>query len=33
MNILVKNEPKRTLAPDLMKRFVAIVCEKNAITD
>ena len=33
MNILVKNEPKRTLAPDLLKRFVAIVGEKYAITD
>jgi FAD/FMN-containing dehydrogenase len=33
MNILVKNEPKRSLAPDLLKRFVAIVGEKYAITD
>jgi FAD/FMN-containing dehydrogenase len=33
MNILVKNEPKRTLAPDLLKRFVAIVGERYAITD
>ena len=33
MNILVKKEPKRTLAPDLLKRFVAIVGDKYAITD
>ena len=33
MNVLVKNEPKRTLAPDLLKRFTAIVGEKYAITD
>jgi len=33
MNVLVKNEPKRTLAPDLLTRFVAIVGEKYAITD
>ena len=33
MNILVKSEPKRTLAADLLKRFVAIVGEKYAITD
>ena len=33
MNILVKNEPKRTLAPDLLARFVAVVGEKYAITD
>ncbi len=33
MNILVKNEPKRSLAPDLLKRFAAIVGEKYAITD
>src|SRR4029079_14073235 len=33
MNVLVKNEPKRTLAPDLLKRFAAIVSDKYAITD
>ena len=33
MNVLVKNEPKRTLAPDLLKRFAAIVGDKYAITD
>jgi FAD/FMN-containing dehydrogenase len=33
MNVLVKSEPKRTLAPDLLKRFVAIVGDKYAITD
>jgi FAD/FMN-containing dehydrogenase len=33
MNVLVKSEPKRTLAPDLLARFVAIVGEKYAITD
>jgi len=33
MNILVKSEPKRTLAPDLLARFAAIVGEKYAITD
>jgi len=33
MNILVKNEPMRSLAPELLKRFVAIVGEKYAITD
>jgi FAD/FMN-containing dehydrogenase len=33
MNILVKSEPKRILAPDLLARFAAIVGEKYAITD
>ena len=33
MNVLVKSEPKRSLSPDLLKRFVAIVGEKYAITD
>lgn len=33
MNVLIKPEPKRSLAPDLLARFVAIVGEKYAITD
>src|SRR6185312_1403779 len=33
MNVLVKNEPMRSLAPDLLNRFAAIVGEKYAITD
>jgi FAD/FMN-containing dehydrogenase len=33
MNVLIKPEPKRTLAPDLLARFIAIVGEKYAITD
>jgi FAD/FMN-containing dehydrogenase len=33
MNILVKPEPKRSLSPELLQRFVAIVGEKYAITD
>ena len=33
MNVLVRPEPKRSLAPELLKRFVAIVGEKYAITD
>src|SRR3954453_20107652 len=33
MNMLVKPEPKRSLSPELLKRFVAIVGEKYAITD
>src|SRR5262245_56077769 len=33
MNILIKSEPKRSLAPDLLARFIAIVGEKYAITD
>jgi FAD/FMN-containing dehydrogenase len=33
MNVLIKPEPKRSLAPDLLKRFAAIVGEKYAITD
>src|SRR6185312_3319058 len=33
MNVLVKNEPMRSLAPDLLARFAAIVGEKYAITD
>src|SRR3954453_12320458 len=33
MNMLVKPEPKRSLSPELLKRFVAIVGDKYAITD
>jgi FAD/FMN-containing dehydrogenase len=33
MNVLVKPEPKRALAPELLARFVAIVGERYAITD
>jgi FAD/FMN-containing dehydrogenase len=33
MNVLVKPEPKRSLSPELLARFVAIVGEKYAITD
>jgi FAD/FMN-containing dehydrogenase len=33
MNVLVKPEPKRTLSPELLQRFAAIVGEKYAITD
>jgi D-lactate dehydrogenase (cytochrome) len=33
MNVLVKSEPKRTLPPELLKRFATIVGEKYAITD
>jgi FAD/FMN-containing dehydrogenase len=33
MNVLVRPEPKRSLSPELLKRFVAIVGEKYAITD
>ena len=33
MNVLVKPEPKRTLSPELLARFAAIVGEKYAITD
>jgi D-lactate dehydrogenase (cytochrome) len=33
MNILIKSEPKRSLAPDLLARFIAIVGERYAITD
>jgi FAD/FMN-containing dehydrogenase len=33
MNVLVKSEPKRSLSPDLLQRFVAIVGAKYAITD
>ncbi len=33
MNVLVKPEPKRSLAPELLQRFAAIVGEKYAITD
>src|SRR6476661_8679325 len=33
MNVLVKPEPKRSLAPELLQRFVAIVGERYAITD
>ncbi len=33
MNVLVKPEPKRTLSPELLQRFTAIVGEKYAITD
>jgi D-lactate dehydrogenase (cytochrome) len=33
MNVLIKPEPKRSLSPDLLARFVAIVGEKYAITD
>jgi len=33
MNVLIKPEPTRSLSPDLLARFVAIVGEKYAITD
>jgi len=33
MNVLVRPEPKRSLSPELLQRFVAIVGEKYAITD
>jgi FAD/FMN-containing dehydrogenase len=33
MNVLVKPEPKRSLSPELLARFAAIVGEKYAITD
>src|SRR5512142_2289139 len=33
MNVLVKPEPKRTLTPELLQRFTAIVGKKYAITD
>jgi D-lactate dehydrogenase (cytochrome) len=33
MNVLVKPEAKRSLSPDLLQRFVAIVGERYAITD
>ena len=33
MNVLVQPEPKRSLSPELLQRFVAIVGEKYAITD
>jgi len=33
MNVLVQPEPKRSLSPELLQRFAAIVGEKYAITD